>query len=237
MAIAAVQRLAKGNQGATTSVTFGSTDGWATPTAGNLLVVSTNGDFTTTTPTGSGTWIAGPSIVDGNGVFTWYKTADGTESSVTTQLTSGTFQYVATLAEYSGVSAFDTSNSSTVSGSGGTSTSAAAVTTTVSGDLVIAFALLHSLNNPATLPSWTAGLTNVLTGQSATTWASANSTQTFVGELLGAGAAGSYSPIASWTTSAADRQQITLAFKPSVAAAPVAKQTNVRQAVRRASIF
>jgi hypothetical protein len=213
VAIAAVQRKGKGSS--TTSQSIGAGDGWATPTAGNLLVVSANGDFTTNAPSGSGTWTAGPSTIDGNGVYTYYKVSDGTESTITVSLTSGTFHFCITACEYSGLSAapFDTSNSSTVSGTGGTSTTAVSVTTTAAADLVVAFALLHGAGaSVPTGPSWSNSFVNGLSADSSTSGVTNQACYTFIGELMPAGAAGAYSTAASWTNSATDRQEIVLAF-------------------------
>lgn len=230
--VAAVQRLAKG--AVASPLTIGSVDGWATPTAGNLLVVSANSDSTVSPPSGSGTWTNGPSVVDGNGTYSWYKFATGTETTISCAPGGGAFDIVVTACEYSGVAAFDVQNSSTIAGSAGATTTAAAVTTTQAGDLILAFALVHSGGGGATLPSpaWTAGLTNVLAAYSGTnTAATCNS---LAGELLNAGAAGLYSPSASWTatTSPSDRQQLTLAFKATTGpAARPARPIIARQAV------
>src|SRR5438128_1847817 len=100
MAVAPVQRVGKG--AVTASLSIGSTDGWATPTAGNLLVVSANSDALVTAPTGSGTWIAGPSVVDNNAAYTWYKFSTGTETTITCA-PSVSDDIAMTVCEYSGV--------------------------------------------------------------------------------------------------------------------------------------
>lgn len=53
MAIANVQRKGKGANAA--SISIGAGDGWATPTSGNLLVVTANSDATVSI---TGTWTA-----------------------------------------------------------------------------------------------------------------------------------------------------------------------------------
>jgi hypothetical protein len=221
VAVANVQRVGKGNNAASNSIVIGSGDGWSTPTAGNLLVVSSNGDFTSTAPTGSGTWTAGPSIVDGNGVYTWYKVATGTESAITVSLTSGTFDFVITACEYSGTSAtpFDVSNSSTVSGSPGFASTSASVTTTAAADLIVAFGLFHSAGATApTFSSWSNSFTNGLSASSGLVRNQA--CYTFVGELIVAGAAGAYSTVLTTATQqSTDRQCIVLAFKAAAGAA------------------
>lgn len=223
MAVANVQRVGKGNSAASTSIAIGSGDGWSTPTAGNLLVVSSNGDFTSTAPTGAGTWTAGPSIVDGNGVYTWYKVATGTESTITVSLTSGSFDFVITACEYSGTSAtpFDVSNSTTNSGVSSFTSTSTGVTTTVAGDLVIAFGLFHGAG--ATAPTFVSWSNSFVNGLSATSGLVRNQAgYTFVGELIVAGAAGAYSTVLTTATSqSSDRQCIVLAFKAGAGAAAV----------------
>lgn len=221
MTVAAVQRVGKGNNAAAGSIAVGAGDGWATPTTGNLLVVSANGDFTTTAPTGAGTWTAGPSIIDGNGAYTWYKVSDGTESTITVALTSGTFDFCITVCEYSGTSAtpFDTSNSSTISGVTGFVSTSVSVTTTAAADLILAYGLFHSAGATApTFSSWSNSFVNGLSTSSGVVRNQA--AYTFVGELIPAGAAGAYSTVLTTATSqSADRQCIVLAFKAGAASA------------------
>lgn len=216
MAISAVQRKAKGTNGA--SISIGAGDGWATPTSGNLLVVTANSDATVTI---TGTWTAGPSVVDGNGTYTWYRISNGTESTITcTPSVSDTI--CITAAEYSGVAAspFDTSNSSTISGSGGATTTAVSVTTAAAGDLIVAAACLHSYSTATapTGPSWTNSFVNQLTAASGGT--TVNDVTTFYAELI-AGAAGSYSTAASWTNNTGDRQELVIAFLAAATSAAV----------------
>jgi hypothetical protein len=217
VAIAAVQRKIKG--GVVTPLAIGAGDGWAAPTAGNLLVVSANSDSTVSAPSGSGTWTAGPSIIDGNGTYSWYKIATGTETSISCAPGGGAFDIVVTACEYSGVAAspFDASNSSTIASSSGTTTTAAAVTTTAAADLIVGFALLHGSGSGPNSPSWSNSFASVLTGSSGTNTAA--TCITFAGELMPAGAAGSYSTVCTWTSGSSDRQHIILAFKAAAAAA------------------
>lgn len=220
MAPTPVQRASKSTTG--TTIAIGAGDGWAAPTAGNLLVCSANSDALVTGPTGAGSWTAGPSIVDGNAAYTWYKFATGTETSLTfTPSVSDTI--TVTACEYSGVAAFDTSNSSTINAVSGTQTNSAAVTTAAAGDLVVVFALIHgTLGGTIAAPtgaSWTNSFVNVLSPGTGGT-ADAD-TYTFVGELV-VGAAGSYSTVCSWTNARADRQHIILAFTASTSSGPAA---------------
>ena len=237
MAIAAVQRKAKGGA-AQSSVSIGSGDGWATPTTGNLLVASGNADATITMTTAGFT--AGPSIVDGNGAYTWYKIAAGTESTITITPSSAA-DTVLTVAEYSGVAAspLDASNSSTIASTLGTSTSSASVTSTASADLILGFALLHAVNNTAPLPtspSWTNSFVNQLSATTGNT--TGTSCVTFMGELLPAGAAGSYSTVASWTNQCFDRQFVIIAFKAATGSTFIqAAPTVIGQAVNRSYTY
>lgn len=234
MAIANVQRKIKGAVG--TSVSIGSGDGWVAPAAGNLLVFSANSDATVTL-SGAGTVSTGPTIIDGNGAYTWYKvSATGSETTITAT-PSVSDDIVLSVCEYSGVSAFDVQNSSTIASTTGTTTTAAAVTTTAAADLIVTFALLHGNTgggNPAS-PSWSNSFVNQLTGLSSA--ASVGSQcNTFVGELLPAGAAGSYSTACTWTGPMSDRQHIILAFKAAAGAAnPPKRPALLRQAVGFAS--
>lgn len=213
MAPTPVQRVGKSTTG--TTIAIGAGDGWAAPTAGNLLVCSANSDALVTGPSGAGTWIPGPSIVDGNAAYSWYKFATGTETSITfTPSVSDTI--TVTACEYSGVAAFDTSNSSTITAVSGNQTNAASVTTAQPGDLVIAIALLHGTLGGTiaapTGPSWSNSFVNVLSpGTGGSTDAD---TYTYLAELV-VGAAGSYSTVCTWTNNRADRQHIILAFTAS----------------------
>lgn len=210
MTVAAVQRIAKASTAGTSTIDSGT--GWATPTAGNLIVVTANSDATVTM-TSSG-YTAGPSVVDNNAVYAWYKVAAGTETSVVVTLGAST-EIVHTACEYSGLTAspFDVSNTSTIPNTDGSSTTSVSVTTTADGDLVIALAGLADFSgsgaNP-TSPSWTNSFTNQIT--SVSTGAIGVRCNSFYSELI-AGAAGAVSTSCSWTNSAFKRQQLVLAFK------------------------
>jgi hypothetical protein len=101
------------------SVTLDAGDGWATPTAGNLLVLwhTGRGDVTPVTPAG---WTAHPDglveLLDGFGVslqevarMSW-KVSDGTESSITVTVTNADRHRIS-VAEFSGVSGYDAASS------------------------------------------------------------------------------------------------------------------------------
>jgi hypothetical protein len=224
VAWSAVQRKGKATNAA--SISIGAGDGWATPTSGNLLVVTANSDATVSI---TGTWTAGPSVIDGNGTYIWYRISDGTESTITCS-PSVSDKICITACEYSGnaASPFDVSNSSTISGSLGTTTTSVSVTTTADADLVIATAMLHGYGNVPVSPSWTNSFVNALSTD--TGGATGTDACTFYAELLPAGTAGSYSTSCSWTNSASNRQELVIAFK---AATTTAVYPPYRQGRRR----
>lgn len=210
-----VQNVTAGDAGVA-AIAIGSGQGWAAPTAGNLLVAWYNGDNTCATPTG---FTAGPSVVDGNACYMWYKVAAGTETTVTfTQSASSDGE--CGMLEYSGATAspFDVQNSSTAGGAA-TSTTAVSVTATgTAGDLFVALAGLHqSTNAVLTNPSWTNSFTNIVNLPNGSNTTSTYSVA-FVGEFQNTAAA-TVSTACSWTTSIADRQEILMAFKLAAAAA------------------
>lgn len=217
MTFAAVQRKIKGSAGAVASLSIGSGDGWVTPSAGNLLVASGNSDATLTMTTAGFT--AGPSIVDGNGAYLWYKIAAGTESTVT--ITPGSSAHtVLSICEYSGnaASPFDAQNSSLITSAFGSSTNSAAVSSSAAGDLVFVSALIHSINGTAlTGPAWSNSFTQQLAAN--TGGVTSSDCYTYIGDQV-VGAAGSYSSVCTWTATAADRQHLIMAFKAATVSAP-----------------
>lgn len=205
------------------SVAVGSTQGWAAPAAGNLLVAWANADVTITTPTG---FTAGPSVVDNNGVYFWYKAvAAGTETSVSFPFGASTSPGTVGLMEYSGLAAtpFDVQNSSTIASTAGTTTTAVSVTGTgTSGDLVIAIAGLHATTATfPTSPVWTNSFVNRQGPVNAGAVNSGTACCSFVGDFQSS-AAGAVSTACSWTNSINDRQELVIAFKLAAGAAPAA---------------
>jgi hypothetical protein len=207
-----------------TAMTLASGDGWATPTAGNLLILVTNGpNFVSTGPAG---WTAGPSIANDNGAYLWWKVAAGTESTITvTQNGSG----VGTIfcAEYaaSGLlgTPFDVQNFANTTGSAGTTTAAAAITTTgANGDLVFAVAALCRDVAGTTVPTaltWSNSYSAIFNHATAGT-NGANDVSTWYAELQQS-APGATSTVATWTTGSWNaRQALIISFK--LAAAPTA---------------
>lgn len=205
---------------AVASLAVGSTQGWVAPTVGNLIVAWVNADVTATTPTG---FSGGPSVVDGNGVYLWYKIAAGTETTVTFPFTASDLG-TGGLLEYSGVAAspFDIQNFSSVSGSSGTTTTAVSLTGTgATGDLWVSVAGLHGNSSGAgpASPTWTNSFTNRQTVK--TGGVAAGDCYTFVADFQNTAAA-TVSTSASWTTAALDRQELFIAFKLGAGGAPAA---------------
>jgi hypothetical protein len=199
------------------ALTIGSGQGWAAPTAGSLLVAWYNGDNTVTLPTG---FTAGPSVVDGNACYIWWKVAAGTETSVVfTQAASSDGE--AGLLEYSGVAASptDVQNSSTIAGTLGTVTTSVSVTGTgTSGDLYMALAGLHGTGTAApTGIAWTNSFTNVAALANGTP-NTATYSAAFLGEFQNTGT-GAVSTAASWTNNIQNRQELLIGFKLAAAAA------------------
>lgn len=234
----AVQRIGKG-AALPASLTIGAGDGWVTPSAGDLIVVFGNSD-NTASMTSSG-YTAGPSVIDQNAAYSWYKRAAGTESSITIT-PSGAANTNMVACSYSGGWAvgafFDTSNSSTIAASDGVTTTATPVTTTQAGDLIVVGALLGQANNDIPInPVWTNSFVQVAQASSG----SGDDTHnfSFVAELLPAGAAGVYTTSCSWeaTELAGARQQIILAFKETASTFLPAPPRVVGQAVNRSNTY
>lgn len=207
-----------------TTITIGSTDGWATPKAGNVIVVVFNGVQTATTPTG---YTAGPSVVDDNAGYLYWKVAAGTETSVAVTQ-AGTNSATLTAFEISGLlaSPADVQNTAAAPLAAGTSTSVASITTTgVNGDYVLAVAALcRDTSTAGAAPTgftWTNGYTGFLVTQSVGNGAPADDEVTAFAELQQA-APGATSTVASWTNAWQARQHLIIGFKLAAGAAPVA---------------
>lgn len=215
MGFARVQNAAGGADGTTLAVTLP-----AAPTAGNLLIAVANADALVSHD-GSG-WTDGPSVIDGNGAYLWWKIAGASEPATVTFTPSVSDYITAGLLEYSGnaASPLDTSGSSTHSGSATNTTDPASMTSTTAHDLGIAVGLLHQSRGAPTVapdtPVWS-GSATWSTAQSAGAVSGANVTVwTFVADNLDLGAAGTVSASVAWSTvSWPDAQQLLIAFKPS----------------------
>lgn len=217
---AALVQTASNNATSTANLSVGSGQGWATPTSGNLILAWANGNVTVTGPAG---YTAGPSVVNGNGVYMWYKVSAGTET--TASFTHTASWMTVGLMEYSGLTAtpFDVQSSSTQSTSSGTSTASASVTTTNAiGGVVVALAGLHGFATLLTGPSWTNSFTNQ---QSVTTSVDAfAATSTFVGHRIVSSNA-AYATVCSWTNGTSDQQELIIGFKAAVGAAALINLT------------
>lgn len=230
MAITAAQTRRAKTGTAVTTLSIASGDGWATPTTGNLLVVTTNLDVTMTTPSG---WTAGPSVVNDNAGYLFYKISAGTESTITNTFAST--NVVMTACEYAGATAtpFDVQNTSAAGAGGvlGTTTTSTSVTTTAAGDLVIAVGALYrfafgTTGGPApTGVSWTNSFANQLDADVAPS--TTRHAHTFYAELT-AGAAGAYATAASWTNQMHARQELVIAFKAAAVAATTIQPRRTR---------
>lgn len=214
-----VQSVSNQTPGAT-SLAIGSAQGWVAPTAGNLIVAWANSDSTVTI---NNTMTAGPSVVDSNAVYLWWKVATGTETAFTfTPAASDTL--AAGLFEYSGLAAAptDVQNAApATTGSSGTTVPSLSVTATgASGDLAIAVAGLHGNGAASSAPVWTGGFTNRQTMAAGTVGANAY-VSTFVADFQNAAAA-TITTSCSWTGANVDRNEVMIAFKLAAVTAPSA---------------
>lgn len=208
-----IQQASNGLTAASLTITLGST-----PIAGDLLVAWANSDATVTIG-GSG-WTAGPSQVDGNGAYSWYKIAGASEPSSVTFTPSVSDFICAGLIEYHGAYAtaaasLDAQNSSLHSGTVVSTTNSASVTPSTWSDLIIGIACLHKFNANTvdpTAPVWTGGLSNVQAqGVGART---VKSCWTYYGDNLDQGQGGATAVACSWSTQTfGDAQILVLAFK------------------------
>jgi len=208
MGFARVQNATGNANGASLTVTLG-----AGPAVGNLLISWANSNATVTI--GGTGWTAGPSVIDGNGAYFWWKVAGASEPAGVTFTPSVSDSICAGLLEYSGnvAAPLDASSSSTHSGSAVSSTTAVSVTTATAHGLGIAAGLLHNSSPSATAPAapaWTGGFSNV---QSAGAVPGSYIVYTFVGDNLDLGAAGLISTAVSWSTNTwLDAQELLMTF-------------------------
>jgi hypothetical protein len=201
-----VQNASDGVDGAALTVTL-----TAAPTGGNLLVAWANSDALVSIG-GSG-WNAGPSIIDGNGAYSWWKVAGGGEPSSVTFTPSVSDWITAGVLEYAGLTGtpLDTSGSAMISGTPSTSTTTVTLTSAADHELGIALALLHasSPNANPTAPSWSGGYSTV---QAQGVAGGPSKVYSLIGDNLDLGAAGSRSVAASWTGAWPDAQALVLLF-------------------------
>jgi hypothetical protein len=219
---AVLVQTATNNTAGAATLAIGSGQGWATPAAGNLIVAWTSSDATNTAPAG---FTAGPSVVDANAGYLWWKVAAGTESSLSIGIGATSSPTVFGLMEYSGVSATPTDVQNTWAGptfTPASSTTAASVAATgADGDLFVAVACL---GGPGTAfpsaPAWTNSFVNRQTVNGGTV--NTSTAQTGFSADFQNTAAATVSTAASWTGTAAQRQELIIAFKLAAGGGPVA---------------
>lgn len=215
-----VQAASNGGVVASLSVTLGKA-----PTPGNLLVCWW-GSGSACTLTNSG-WTAGPRVDANVGSAMYYKIATAADTSVTFTLTRN--DVTAGLIEYAGNTAapFDKQATSSVVGDNGAlSITAVSAQTTAPSDLVVCLAALRASVTAGypTNPTWTGGLTNVLAQGDGQSGASNVTCYSYYGDNLDAGAAGTTSIQATWsTTQFKQRTGLAMTFKVGAAARTVNK--------------
>jgi hypothetical protein len=205
MGVARVQNASDGVNGASLTVNLG-----AAPTTGNLLIGWANSDALV--GIGGSGWNAGPSIIDGNGAYSWWKVAGAGEPTSTTFTPSVPDWITAGVLEYSGLTgSLDTSGSAMISGTPSTSTTTVTLTSAADHELGVALALLHASSPAAdpTAPSWSGGYSTVQTQGVA---GGPSKVFSLIGDNLDLGAAGSTGVAASWTGSWPDAQALVLLF-------------------------
>jgi hypothetical protein len=118
------------------TLSIGSVDGWATPTAGNLLVLCINSGSTINIPGG---WARNVQALNQLEVSMYSKISAGNESTISATLgASGTAQGV--VIEINGFSTFDQSSTNTVTSPITSVTFNATGATTAANEIIIAFA-------------------------------------------------------------------------------------------------
>jgi len=210
--VSRVQDAASGINAASLTVTLA-----GAPASGHLLIAWANSDALVSIG-GSG-WTAGPSVIDGNGTYLWWKVSGASEPSGVTFTPSVADYICAGVAEYSGAAAspLDTSSSSTHSGAAVNATTAVGVTTTADHDLGFSVACLHAGPQAApTAPSWTNSWSEL---HEAGATSGAYVVYTFAADNLDLGPAGSVSTGASWSGTAwPDAQQLLITFAAAATA-------------------
>lgn len=198
----------------------------AKPVAGNLLIAWTNSGSTQTVATDNGSntgWTLGPSVVNNNAAYLWWRIATATDASSMTTVThhlTATESIHCGFAEFSGVAASpgDVNNTSTTTGVA--HTLAASITTTgTSGDLV--FTIAATSDERAGIPSgpsWTNSYTNVVPSPTSTGGTTVDDDATWIA-WLNQGTSGATSTVGSWTNAPGNVQALIIGFKLAAAAA------------------
>jgi hypothetical protein len=222
--VAATRIQSVSNQSLTTSIPVTATQGWAAPTVGNLLVAWYGGDNAVTTPTG---WTAGPSVVDNNAAYFWWKIAVSGDSAGVTFTQSGASAGTAGLIEYSGIvsaSPQETqSGTPTFNATGAQATTIgplSQVGTNAAGDLFVAIGNAHAWNSASAIPTspvWTSSFVNFVSVAAGTTIPQAS--VTWVADFQNTAAA-TPSTTLTWTNAAGERTGLIIAFKLAAGGTP-----------------
>jgi len=180
------------------------------PSVGDLDIITINSDTVVTMPSG---FSSAASFVNSQGSYLWYRFATGGEASTVTITTSGNFDTALTWSRWQGGSAFDVGVNAHVDGSSDTTTPAVSTGTLAgAGELVVAFAALHSGGSP-TNPVWSSGYT-------ALDSMTQNAVTGFTAYRTNAGAAAE-TPNVAWTTGMSDRYILVGAFTPAAGGATI----------------
>lgn len=159
--ISIVQKASYGSTTQSTTHTIGATQGWVTPTSGNLLLLYVVGDATTTgAPAG---WTLVTSGVDFTGTYIYRKISAGTETSVTVTL-SGTNACCLALHEIDGVTTQDKVDNNIGQGTASV-TCGPTTATAVAVEFAVALVGLSQGNTTVqpTVTAWSNGYTQDIT--------------------------------------------------------------------------
>lgn len=192
------------------------------PSAGDLDILTVNSDTVVTMPSG---WSLATQFINSQGSYLWYRVASGGEGSTVTITTSGNFDTALTWSRWQGGSALDVGVNAHVDGVSDTTAPAVSTgTLTTTGELVVAFAALHSGGSPVN-PVWSSGYTGLdAVSQGAVT--------AFTGYKTGAGTAAE-TPNVTWTSGMSDRYILVAAFTPSAGIPTIPGTLSVASAAPR----
>lgn len=184
----------------------------SSPNVGEVDVLCVNSNTVVSTPSG---FTAGPSAVNSQGAYIFRRIAVGGESSTVVVTTSGDHNAQVSWSRWSGLLAADDAASTRADGSSGNATPAHSTNTlAATGELVIAFAALHSIgvNANQNTPAWSSGYTALTSAVQGT---GATGVVGFVGYNANAGTAAE-SPSVSWSGDGTfNRYMLTLTFTAS----------------------
>ncbi len=182
------------------------------PNAGEWDVLCVNSNTTVSTPSG---WTLAESAVANQGAYVFVRQAAGGEASTVTITTSGNHNTSVLWSRWpSSLVAVDTSTNTQANASVGGSTPAHSTGTLAErGELVLAFAALHSIQSAnQSSPSWSAGYTAVAAGVQGS---GASGVRGYLARKSGAGTAAE-SPQVSWSGDGAfNRYMLTVSITVS----------------------